>query len=467
MDTSKTFVPVLVFEDAPVHKSSEFRKAVNFPRVEIASGQEYVFDWHPVYNALGGFESDEPVLMRPVENYRNAVSFLKSDLRGPAILFLDMHYVDGSTLFPLDDKDVTENILRFVNCYVGETHDASSAHTYLNPERLGFTLAVAASENSSWEGVIAFASKRVDIDVDKVQQCFYENTNILWRNLGFTLASEGAALEVKARAVHQAINAFLERKKGPPFWPEYTNGWFKDRNSIPPHDPPIGDSSYESVLLIRKYLSELLPDFNPPKRWFENEEWKGLYEALKGLIGFYSVSAGAKTLKKNLRLGTIPLLLAAQMSWKKENIDWFNSYVWDSRIDKVEIMEHTEIHEAQNAIRAMAVFLEHLSVGKDGDTQVRGANCSPTSLTDPQVHLWLDFDLDPLARSAGKGLLSTIFGAPWGAAKGQTVLAYEQMMKSSQRRDSSTPPSFSLCIYPISHDNGVITRLDFCQVETG
>jgi hypothetical protein len=470
MDNQKTLVPILVFEDTPLHTSEKLRKKLDFPKSKSAAGEEFVFDWHPVYNAMGGFEEDafdDPVLMRSIEEYRNAILFLREELKGPAILFVDMTFSEtGSTLFSIEDSDITDQIVKFVECYTEKETNVSRAKSYLNPEMMGFTLAVTAAANPNWYGVITFASKRVDVDLKKIRKCLGNNTQILWRNLRASLAAD-ALLTARAEFVEQAVGAFVERRKGPPFWPSFTKGWFQDENTMPPHEAPQAEFNYEAATKIKEYLEQLLPGFILPSRWFREPEWKNLYEALKGMIGYHSAAAGNERVEtnnlKNLRLGALPLLLAAQMSWKKENIDWFQSYVWDR--GRLEIMAHNETAKAQDAIRAMAVFLEHLSIGKDGSNQVCGATWSLVTEENPTPHLWLDFQMDPLNQTAGRGLLPMIFRAPWGGSKGQTILAYEQMMKLAQPQPNS-PPFFSLCIYPhVDEEKRVITRLDFCQVE--
>jgi hypothetical protein len=66
-------VPILVFEDAPLADSNDLRELLAFPRQESAGGQDYTFDWHETYNALGGGAT--PVLIRSVEAYRAAASY--------------------------------------------------------------------------------------------------------------------------------------------------------------------------------------------------------------------------------------------------------------------------------------------------------------------------------------------------------------------------------------------------------
>jgi hypothetical protein len=472
MDNQKALVPILVFEDTPLYSSRKLRERVDLPKARSAAGVEFVFNWHPIYNAMGALEDDafaDPVLMRSIEEYRNAVSFLRDELKGPAILFFDMTFSEpGSTLFSIEDSDITDHIVKFVECYTGEATDVSRAKSFLNPEMLGFTLAATAASNPNWYGVITFASKQVDVDLQKIEKCLANNTQILWRNLRASLAADGL-LAARAEYVDTAIDAFVKRREGPSFWPPITNDWFRDDNFMPPHDVPKSDFNYEAAIKVKEYLSQLLPGFILPSRWFRDPEWPNLYEVLKGMIGYHSAAEGNEKVDtnnlKNLRLGAVPLLLAAQMSWKQENIDWFQSYVWDR--GRLEIMAHDKAAFAQEAIRALAVFLKHLSIGKDGSNQVCGATWSPVTDENPTPHLWLDFRMDPMDRRAGRGLLPMLFRAPWGGSKGQTVLAYERMMKLAQPQPNA-PPFFSLCVYPhIDEENRVITRLDFCQVEQG
>jgi hypothetical protein len=465
MQTAKTFVPILVFEDAPLRDSFGLRKAVGLPRLASVGGQDYEFNWHPVYNALGGIQeapSPDPVLIRSITEYRNAITFLGTELAGQAILFFDLHFSNdaGSTLFPLDDTDVTEDMLKFTQCYKGEMVDGRGARAYLNPERLGLALASVAAANPNWQGVITFASKRTDINLDKLQDCLRTGDRILWRNMRMALVPADAVTPVdRARFIHAAIDAFLEQQKGPPFWPTYTEGWFKDNENDPTHVVPSPDKNYNAVKLVRKYLDQLLPGFIPPKSWFLTPQWTILYETLKHLIGACSVSGRTPPGEKNLRLATVPLLLAAQMAWKKGDIDWLKSFEWNSD-GLVEIMAHDSKVEAQEAIRAMAVFLEHLSVGKNG-SQVIGATWGKVA-DDKATHLWIDFRIDPLSRATGRSLLQTIFGLPWGNSVGQTVGAYEKMMKRAAKAGPSSAPKFSLCIYPKADSEGqLFTRLDF------
>lgn len=460
-------VPILVFEDAPLSQSVELRKLVEIPKSGVAGGQKYIFDWHSVYNALGGIGRKEPVLIRSLELFREAVHFLREQLAGEAIIFMDLHMIEphseqGGGKFNLTPDDVSDDLLTFAACLDDKVKSKEDVLSHFNPNRLGLWLAATAASNPNWRGTILFASQRADVELDKIRQCFDTGDRILWRNLGHAMTA-GLTAQARATVINNAVDEFLEQRKGPPFWPAETNGWFEHNYSPMPHDAPPPDSNHFAIDKVREYLALLLGDFTPPESWFQPPQWRALYETLKGLVGAHSVSAGCTLpAAKNLRLPAIPLLLAAQMSWNESDIGWLKSFEWDP--DGVaEIMCHKNKGEAQDAIRAMAVFLEHLSRGSDGENQVIGVSWGSVA-GDWGRHLWVDLKIDPLSQATGRGLLATIFGSRWGNGKGQTVGAYERMMERARRQGAA--PSFSLCLYPISGEDGqTVTRLDFHALE--
>jgi len=455
-------VPILIFEDAPLQDSVELRRLVNFPRTEITGEQEYRFNWHPIYNALGGISHGTPVLIRSLQVYREAARYLRDELSGEAIIFMDLHFTEptsqeGGGKFNLTTDDVPDGLLEFASCVDDKVKSKEDVLQHFNPFRLGFMLAAIAARNTNWRGMIFFASQRVNVELGKVERCLNTGDRILWRDLRQAMAV-GSTAQARAKIIGDAIEEFLERRKGPPFWPDQTNDWFKTLDSEIPHDPPP-DSNQAVVDKVRGYLIQLLGGFAPPEPWFKSPQWECLYETLKGLIGAHSVSAAGTS--KNLRLPAVPLILAAQMASKGSDIRWFKSFVWQS--GRAEIMAHQNTADARESIRAMAVFLEHLSVGSNGESQVIGAMWG-TVPGDRKKHLLIDFNIDPLSRVNGRGLLPTIFGSRWGDDKGQTVGAYEAMMECARKPGSA--PSFSLCIYPVTGGDGqTITRLDFRTLE--
>ncbi len=185
-----------------------------------------------------------------------------------------------------------------------------------------------------------------------------------------------------------------------------------------------------------------------------------LYEVLKGLIGTCSISHGALYPNRQLKLGALPLLLAAQLACYKADMSLFSSYTWESD-GLVEIMQHREQHEAQQAIRAMATFVSSLGLSPSGTNQVLGVSWGSVPGNNNK-HLWIDIAFDPLDCSLGRSLLQTLYGARWGNGKGKAIEAYEKMMESARTINGEVKkPSFSLCIYPVTIDNQRITRLDF------
>ena len=474
-------VPILVFEDSPLADSVELRKFLEFPRQASSGGQDYLFDWHNVYNAMGGIGYPEPLLIRSLQAYRDALNFLGDELSGEAIIFIDLELFEplsgqrGGKAFKLSHEDVTDDLLNFAACLDDQIKvlddrikSKENLLEHFNPIRLGMLLALRAARNPSWGGIIAFASGRENVDIVKFQKCANTGDRILWRNLRRSLSAErGSTALDRADAIKAIINEFLDRRAGPPFWPAGTEDWFDKPPSALPHDPPLPPGSNQVVVeKVKEYLNQLLGDFTLPQSWFQSPQWETLYEVLKGLIGAHSVSAGCATPNaKNLRLPAVPLLLAAQMAWKKKsNIEWLKSFVWEPE-GLVEIMAHQNRTEAQDAIRAMAVFLEHLSFGDNDSCQVIGATWG-TVEDDTAKHLWIDFSIDPLNRATGRSLLQTIFGSRWGNSKGQTVSAYEEMMEHARKSGPASGPSFSLCIYPVVNDDGQnITRLDFRALE--
>jgi hypothetical protein len=462
-------VPILVFEDSALADSTALGKLVGLPRVQSAGGVDYHFNWHPTYNALGGYSREEPLLIRSIGAYREAVRFLRYDLSGQAIILMDltMFEPDGEKPFNLTEDDVTDDLLHHVTCLNSEVNDKANVLKQFNPQRLGLLLALSAALNSNWEGMIVFISGRDVANTDQVQQCI-NRRDLLWGDLRISLSAPGGSpLLNRVAGISGVIEAFLKQREGPPFWPAETLGWFERADSVVPHNAPPPDSSPVVVEMVRKYLDQLLAGYVPPESWFQDPQWKVLYETLKHLIGAHSVSSGfTPPGAKNLRLAAVPLLLAAQMAWnkgdKKGDIDWIKSFEWNCD-GLVEIMAHDSKLEAQEAIRAMAVFLEHLSVGNND--QVIGAKWGKVA-NDTTIHLWIDFKIDPLRLANRRSLLQTIFGSRWGNGKGQTVAAYEKMMERAQKSGSSSGPSFSLCIYPEKDAQGqYVTRLDFCRCD--
>jgi hypothetical protein len=374
----------------------------------------------------------------------------------------------GEKPFNLTDEDVSDDLQRYLTCLNSEVKSKVNVLEQSNPQRLGLLLALSAALNSKWGGMIVFASGRDVANTTQIQQCV-NRVDVSWGDLRISLSTLlGSPLLNRVAGINGVIDAFLKQREGPPFWPAYTLGWFETPDSVVPHDAPAPDSNPVVVEMVRKYLDQLLGGYVLPESWFQDPQWTILYETLKHLIGAHSISSGfTPPGAKNLRLTAVPLLLAAQMAWQKGDskvdLDWIKSFEWNSD-GLVEIMGHDNKVEAQEAIRAMAVFLEHLSVGENG--QVIGATWGRVENDKITAHLWIDFKIDPLRPAIRRSLLQTVFGSRWGNGKGQTVGAYEKMMERAQNQDNSSGPSFSLCIYPQKDDKGQpITRLDFCALE--
>jgi hypothetical protein len=442
-------VPILVFEDAVLANSKELRERV--PKQASNDTFGYSFCWHLKYNALGGINQPQPLLISSTETFQEAMRFLRHELSGEAIVVLDLQLKGSTDLTP---QQISDELFDLVARLDQNITDKKKLLHRFNPGRLGLLLGISAAQNPNWRGMIVFASGRDVIQLDQLQKCVPTQNRIAWRDLRRSFSADGASpLDDRLAALNGIIAEFLQRQSGPDFWPTNTENWFKDINSVPPHPVPH-ESNAVVVKLIREYLEGLLGDFSVPENWFKDSQWTNLYETLKGLIGASSVCCKGD---KNLRLPAIPFLLAAQMAWKKNDINWLKSFVWDLD-DVVEVMSHKNPADAREAIRAMAAFLEELGLGNEG-TQVIGVSWGKVD-GDQKKHLWIDFKFDPLSRANGKGLLPTIFGARWGNEKGQTVRAYENMMEKA--RVDQAPPLFSLCIYPVYLDQeGPFTRLDF------
>lgn len=443
-------VPILVFEDAVLADSKALRDRV--PQKATAETNGYSFSWHPVYNALGGIgQTKPPLLISSTQLFEDAMRFLRYELSGEAIVVLDLELKGSTDLTP--DK-ISDDLFNVVACLDKGATDKKKLLQLFNPKRLGILLGVSAAQNPNWRGMILFASGRDVVQLDQIQKCIPTQNRIAWRDLRRSFsASGGTALDIRLAEINNVLKDFLQLQNGPDFWPTNTEGWFESINSVPPHPAP-SDSNTAVVKLIKEYLERLLPNFSLPENWFKNPQWNNLYETLKGMIGASSVCCNGD---KNMRLPAVPLLLAAQMAWKKNNIEWLKSFKWELN-DVVEIMPHKNAAEAREAIEAMVAFLEELGTGNNG-TQVMGVSWGKVE-GDQRNHLWIDFKIDPLSRANGKGLLPTIFGSRWGNEKGQTVRAYERMMEKA--RVDQEPPLFSLCIYPIYlKDQGPFTRLDF------
>ena len=449
-------VPVLFFEDSPLADSESLRESLAFPRSDKAGGMDYTFDWHSTFNASG--KGGEHRLIRSVEAYRSAANFLRHELSGEAIIFTDLHMTpsDSTARFNLTPEDISDDLFAAASCFDIRVKSKANVLEYFNPERVGILLALNAAQNPNWRGILTFTSGRTDVDLNRLTGCVNTDDRIVWKDFkkSFSVALASTVLE-KAAAINGVIDEFLEMRSGPPFWPPETDNWFESIDSMPPH--PVPEPQPKIVQKIQEYLVQLLGGFLPPESWFHEPQWTALYGTLKGLIGASSASVSAKDNPKNLPLSAVPLLLGAQMAWNGKDIEWLKSYELD-RKGVVEIMNHKNPVDAREAIRTMAVFLEHLGVGNNG-TQVIGATWDQVP-GDPARHLLIDFNIDPLSRLNGRGLLQTIFGSRWGNGEGQTVTAYVKMMEKA--RAETAPPLFSLCFYPIYLEGeGPFTRLDF------
>jgi hypothetical protein len=450
-------VPILVFEDQYIFDGTEMTRYLGLPTSRKAGGQQYTFDWHPVYNAVGGNTSG--VLVRTLEQYRAAFDFLRNKLRDEAIIFMDLQLYnpDDGRKFLIEPNEITDDLFAFMNCYASGPKQGLE---FFNPNRVGLLLAFAAAMNQRWQGVISFQSSQQLVDLELLRSCLDTGDRIQWLDPRLNLKG-GNALETRAGTVIAAIDAFLDQRAGPPFWPAFTSHWFSDHTAQPTHDTSSLDS--EGVNKIGEYVSQLLSGIDLPEAWLKNPQLTSLHNVLKGLIGANSVSAGytAKN-RKNLRLGALPLLLAAQMAWKGADISWLGSFEWDPAAAYT-IMNHDVTGEARTAVRTAASFLELLAYNPDGSSQVISAHWGRVE-NDEATHLWIDFDLDPLSPAGTRSLLQTLFGERWGNDPGQTIKAYVDMMESARTIGGRTErPSFSLCIYPVvcADSKKTITRLDF------
>lgn len=454
MCSLKKSITVYIFEDKYLEDGEEFVKHLDSASLRIEGAQEYSLAWHPTYNAIGQIKG---ALIRSLDEYREAVDFVQSKLEGEAILFLDLELQDDlGRKFIISKNEVNQDLFAFMKCYAG-VDSIESGLLKFNPKNLGLCLAFAAAKNEAWHGVVCFTSQQDIVDLDHLRRCLSAGDRIQWLDPRRALKG-GSALVERLGVVDRAIECLIRQSAGPAFWSSETSEWFKCQNSPIPHDAPPDPALRPDVVKeIKNYLTQLLGGFNPPNTWFEPPQWEILYESLKGLMGACAVCSGGA---KNLRLPSIPLLLAAQMASKKNDIKWLESYEWDSA-GLIEIMDHKDKSAAREAIRSMAVFLEHLGSGNDG-TQVIGAKWGP--LEDMNKHLLIDFRMDPLKKTTGvRSLLQTVFGSRWGNGKGQTVSAYEKMMENARRPPPYSSPKFSLCIYPMKEpdSNEYYTRLDF------
>src|ERR1041385_255272 len=323
-----TAVPLLFFEDSPLVDSEELHDLIGFPRLGKAGGVDYTFDWHKTFNALLG-KGGEHNLIRSPEAYRNAAHFLRHELSGEAIVFTDLHMIpSGSTQpFQLTEEDVPDELFEAASCLDIRVRKKVDVMDYFNPDRVGILLALNAAHNPNWRGIITFASGRTDIDLNKLKDCINTEDRIIWKDLKKPFAVSGASTVLeRATAIIGIIEDFLELRSGPPFWPAGTEDWFESIDSIPPHNTPAPDPVF--VRMIKEYLEQLLEGFVPPESWFREPLWEALYATLKCLMGASSVSVSTKDNPRNLCLAAVPLLLAAQMAWKKNDIEWLRSFEW-------------------------------------------------------------------------------------------------------------------------------------------
>lgn len=462
MQTFPKNVPILVFEDLYIFDGPEMTKHLGFPTSRDIGGQSYTFDWHPVYNAIG--KPVNGVLIRSLDQYRAAFDFLRNKLRDEAIIFLDLHFInpDDGRKFLIETNEITDDLATFMNCYAT---GPKKGLEFFNPNAVGLLLAFAAAKNPEWRGVISFESGQDVVDLDLLRTCLDTGDRIQWLDPQLNLKG-GNALVTRAGTVNAAIDAFLSQRAGPPFWPAFTSRWFATKTQQPTHD--TSNLNPAGVSDIENYVSQLLPGFDIPEAWLKNPQLQHLHNVLKGLIGANSVSAGyTAENRKNLRLGALPLLLAAQMRWKGADIGWLGSFEWDAAA-AYPIMNHDHTADSRMAIQSAANFLELLAYSGDGLSQVLCAHWDRVA-NDEATHLLIDFDLDPLWQAGTKSLLQTLFGERWGNETGQTIGAYVDMMEDARTTSGRVgTPSFSLCIYPVVIDPVVsgdskktITRLDF------
>jgi hypothetical protein len=467
----KISVPIYVFEDTLLGNGAQLRDAVGSPSGTVDS-TVYQFAWHAKYNAIGGIGVPRPALTNTVDGFRAAQEEL-SALSGNAILFFDLHHVgaDERTLGLVED-DVPIPAFEALRRLMPDLLTRHDALKWANPFRLGLLLALTAASNPDWAGVITFASMQENIDETIIAEAAQSGDRLVWRDAGQAL-SVGATVERRAALVHDAIKAFLESKnRGPAWWELNTSKWFRDKNqgTAP---PPWHDLSVEAVEPIKDYLRKVCPNFVPPDSWFDGpfgvpkvrqtQAW-ALFESLKGLIGYDTVCEGNCT--KNLRLGALPLLLAAQMSFRGADIQWFTTYDWRSKAATDEVMPHKTRDSGRAGVRAMAEFLGLIGTAEDNTAQVHQV-CWGLVAGDDGQHLFIDLKLDPLRvgdKSPKRNLLQAFFGTRWGERSGETMKAYERMMTTVL--DTSGQSKFRFCVYPVSlPKNAVGTRLDFRSRE--
>lgn len=244
-----------------------------------------------------------------------------------------------------------------------------------------------------------------------------------------------------------------------------TVNWFLDKSDAKPKgiEAPYHHHYEEpdvAKVKIRDYLSLLIPGCALPNAWFDDPiQYERLFESLKGHLGANSVCQGNGNC--NLRLGAVPLLMAAQMAYRKSDVSWIEHYQWDDLASaKVEIMEHNDANKAKAGVRALIEFLATVAIPENG-----GAN-QVVGISWVQVpggawkHLCIDLRFNPLDRSRNRSFMAVFQGRDCGVRQGVTAQAYEKMITAAKGPNGRA--RFVMCFYPIDLPSGeTCTRLDF------
>jgi hypothetical protein len=456
-----TNVTLHIFEDA--YTLGNLKPKVDLPRQECAAGTAYRFDWHSAWHT---FDADGK-RMNSGKNYKEAAHYLKNDLSGPAILFFDlqMHDSDLGRAVDFDPDLIADETLGWLKALYPEVEDRSGAVEKIKTDLSGILLALVAASNPNWQGVIVFASQRANIDIDGITKCTDSSCRgrISWLNARLSMSPDDIN---RAPKVNEAIDAFLAPRRGPEIWKAGMQSWFRaggDDLVTPSHDARAGTSQ---VALIQGYIKSLLGTDELPGDWFVTPQYEVLFESLKGLIGDQSACESGAS--RNLRVGAIPLLMAAYMVHKGSSINWFLKYKWSDGggAFKDEILSHRTRDSARQAVLRLGEFLFQIGTYDGGSAIVRDVGWVKLP-GDPQSHLYIDLDVDPLARGNNKhrNLLQAFYGMPWGVRRGGVMEAYAALIDAAVRVEhAQLRLLFSCYSLEVNGENdrlSRVTRLDF------
>lgn len=458
-----TDVHLHIFEDSDT--LGDLKTQMSLPIERIAAGVTYRFDWHSEWHTFVGTNKR----MNSKTNYAAAADYLRT-MQRPAILFFDLHMLDSGRAVDFDPALITDELLDWLRALHPSVRNRDTAVETIKKDLSGLLLALIAASNPKWEGVIVFASNNASLRLDDIRRCTHDKCRgrVVWLNAERSMSASDVN---RAQAVQVAIDEFLSPREGPKIWNERTPDWFKgDDRTAPAHDAHPNVPS--QVALIREYLeSLLLSDKHPGRRlpdsWFGAPAYNVVFESLKGLVGDQSACEGDAS--RNLRVGALPLLMAAHMSHKQASIDWFLKYEWQDGDGAYmdEILSHKTQDTARQAVLRLGEFLFEIGTNDEGDPTVRDVGWTKLP-GDPQKHLYIDLDFDPLARgqASQRSLLQAFYGIPWTVRRGDVMQAYADLIDAAVGVEQAQLRLLFSC-YPVEvADNERpqrqrVTRLDF------